>query len=69
MTCPVCGSHARVIQTGQLPKGVWRRRKCKSCGHLFHTVEAMMTRTQYAGLHIQTHSQKPTVSDTFPQMP
>lgn len=39
MTCPICGSDTRVIDTRKTMESVVRQRKCKSCGHGFHTVE------------------------------
>ena len=39
MNCPYCGEATKVMETGTGQDEIIRRRKCLSCGKLFHTVE------------------------------
>ena len=39
MLCPVCGGASRVMATRSDCDGVYRRRKCKECNHVFFTNE------------------------------
>lgn len=39
MTCPICGADSRVIDSRADCEGVYRRRKCKECNHIFNTSE------------------------------
>lgn len=39
MLCPVCGGSSRVTNSRSDCDGVYRRRRCKECDHLFYTTE------------------------------
>lgn len=40
MTCPVCGSKTKVIDSRPYGcEGIWRRRECLACKHRFTTME------------------------------
>ena len=39
MTCPVCDSDTKVIDTRCHDDSVYRRRMCKECGYRFNTIE------------------------------
>ena len=39
MNCPVCGCETLIYDSRRSVDAVWRRRKCKVCGHRFSTVE------------------------------
>ena len=39
MTCPVCGSGTRIINSRGDEESVRRRRKCRECGYRFSTIE------------------------------
>lgn len=40
MLCPKCGNRLGVVETRDWSDGnVYRRRKCKNCGHLIATIE------------------------------
>jgi transcriptional regulator NrdR family protein len=41
MTCPVCGERTLIYNSRPDKSGesVWRRRKCRVCGHRFTTIE------------------------------
>lgn len=41
MTCPICGSATRVMDSRSDCDAVYRRRRCVNieCGHLFYTTE------------------------------
>ena len=39
MICKICGGNTRVIDTAASPDKQIRRRKCKTCGATFYTVE------------------------------
>ncbi len=43
MGCPKCCGETQVVDSRERDDGsVWRRRRCKSCGHLFHTSETVV---------------------------
>lgn len=39
MTCPVCGSKTKVIDTCNTIDVIYRKRRCVSCGYTFNTEE------------------------------
>lgn len=39
MKCPKCDGKVGVVETYPYDGAVYRRRKCKSCGYVFHTME------------------------------
>lgn len=39
MTCPVCGGSSKVMATRSDCDGVYRRRRCNECNHIFYTTE------------------------------
>lgn len=39
MTCPVCGGSSKVMSTRSDCDGVYRRRRCRECNHIFYTTE------------------------------
>lgn len=39
MNCPVCGESTGVLVSRRECDAVYRYRKCKACGYLFHTTE------------------------------
>lgn len=39
MLCPECGSKSQAIDSRIVELNVFRKRKCKECGHTFYTEE------------------------------
>lgn len=39
MVCEICGGKSGVIDTISQDDAVYRKRKCKECGHIFYTEE------------------------------
>lgn len=39
MKCFFCGGETKIIDSRVEKAGRWRRRKCKDCGHITHTIE------------------------------
>ena len=39
MTCPICGGDTLVTHSVSDCEGVYRKRTCKECGHIFNTSE------------------------------
>src|SRR5215831_17595800 len=52
MTCPECRGKTSVTETRESPRGVRRRRRCRSCGYRFTTFECAVVQivTQRATL-------------------
>ena len=40
MICPACDGKLEVVETVRNVDYVYRRRRCKSCGHLIYTTES-----------------------------
>lgn len=59
MICERCGGWTYVVTTRKGSEGVIRRRKCKTCGHIFCTEEVVIDR--YEGetrMHINHMEEK-----------
>lgn len=41
MNCPECDEETRVTETIKTPYAIYRRRKCKFCGKIVYTTEAI----------------------------
>lgn len=40
--CPICGNdNIKIIDTRNNDKGLYRRRKCNDCGHVYKTYEVL----------------------------
>lgn len=52
MNCPVCGGAVTVIDTARDCESIYRRRKCKTCDHVFYTTESEL-KTSDRDFHVQ----------------
>lgn len=58
MLCPKCGNGSRIVDTRNEPKEneVYRLHRCKSCGHVFYTVELLVEENkQFRKVWSSTH--------------
>ena len=39
MKCPICGNNTKVIDVRHDCESIGRKRECKTCGHIFYSVE------------------------------
>lgn len=44
MKCPKCGKESRVTDSRERMMGIYRRRKCLSCGYKFSSFEVVATK-------------------------
>ena len=47
MKCPKCGGDTSVEYSIGDAGGVYRKRKCKTCSHVFYTTEAAAEKSHY----------------------
>lgn len=56
MICQICGGATQVVDTGTSDTEIIRRRKCKTCGKIFYTVERKTDK--YAGVLLNSYKVK-----------
>ena len=51
MKCPKCSNKSTVIDYVKTPENeIYRKRKCKTCGHIFYTMECDCEKIEFVKL-------------------
>ena len=50
MKCPICGGDVTVVDVRHDCESVGRKRKCKSCSHIFYTMERDCIKSEFYAL-------------------